>query len=509
MALVYEDQRYTYRDLYDRVVRLAHALRSLGVRAGDRVGVLGPNHPAHLETLFACGLLGAISVPLHARFSGAELTYAINDSACSVLIFMPQVAATVDQIRAGLLVRSYVATSRGPAFALDYEQLLSGASSAPIDRAVGPDDICIINYTSGTTGNSKGVTLTHQNIIYNVFNFLSCSDYVSDDVMLTVMPLYRIGGIGTMLPVFFKGGTIVLLSEFNAERVLELVEEHRVTFLFNGPKQFEAIARSPRFARSDLSSLRWCMCGGDVVPESLIRVYLERGVTFQQAYGLTEGAPLALLLDKSDVLEQMGSAGVTPLFTEVKVVREDLTEVAPGEVGELLIRGPNVTVGYWERPDLNAEAFSDGWLHTGDAVTINERGFVTLVDRVRDAMMLEGHKVYPAQIERVLASHPTVLEAAVIEAPVSGVTKPVACVVARPGVELRPDELISHCAQRLPAHCVPAQIQLVPDLPRNVNAKLMRRRLREMWDELSTARRTDGAPRGRVDAVGAATTTRS
>jgi fatty-acyl-CoA synthase len=482
MALVYEDRRYTYRDLHDRVVRLAHALRSQGVRAGDRVGVLGPNHPAHLETLFACGLLGAISVPLHARFSGAELTHAINDSACSVLIFMPQVAAAVDQIRAGLLVRTYVATSRGPAFALDYEQLLSGASSTPIDRAVELDDICIINYTSGTTGTSKGVALTHRNLIYNVFNFLSCSDYMTDDVMLTVMPLYRIGGIGTMLPVFFKGGTIVLLSEFNAERVLELVEEHRVTFLFNGPKQFDAIARSPRFAKADLSSLRWCMCGGDVVPEALIRAYLERGVTFQQAYGLTEGSPLALLLDKNDVFEQMGSAGVAPLFTEVKVVREDLTEVAPGEIGELLIRGPNVTIGYWERPDLNQEAFSDGWLHTGDAVTITEDGFVTLVDRVRDAMVIEGQKVYPAQIERVLAGHPAVLEAAVVDAPISGVTKPVACVVARPGVELRPDEIISYSRERLPTHWVPAEIRLVPDLPRNVNAKLMRRRLREMWE---------------------------
>jgi fatty-acyl-CoA synthase len=493
MALIYEDRRYTYRDLHDRVVRLAHALRSQGVRAGDRVGVLGPNHPAHLETLFACGLLGAIAVPLHARFSGAELTHAINEAACSVLIFTPELAATVDQIRAGLTVRSYVATRGGPAFALDYEQLLSGASSEPIDRAVGPDDLCIINYTSGTTGSSKGVSLTHRNIIYNVFNFLSCSDYVCDDVMLTTMPLYRIGGIGTMLPVFFKGGTVVLLSEFNAERVLELVEEHRVTFLFNGPKQFEAIARSPRFAGADLSSLRWCMCGGDVVPEALIRAYLERGVTFQQAYGLTEGSPLALLLDKSDVLEQMGSAGVAPLFTEVKVVREDLTEVAPGEIGELLIRGPNVTIGYWERPDLTEEAFSDGWLHTGDAVTITEQGFVTLVDRVRDAMVIEGHKVYPAQIDRVLASHPAVLEAAVVDAPISGVMKPVACVVARPGVEIRLDELISHCAQRLPVHCVPAEIRLVPDLPRNVNSKLMRRRLRELWEEMSTARRAAGA----------------
>jgi fatty-acyl-CoA synthase len=221
------------------------------------------------------------------------------------------------------------------------------------------------------------------------------------------------------------------------------------------------------------------------VPEALIRVYLERGVTFQQAYGLTEGSPLALLLDKSDVLEQMGSAGVAPLFTEVKVVREDLTEVAPGEIGELLIRGPNVTVGYWERPDLTEEAFSEDWLHTGDAVTITEHGFVTLVDRARDAMVLDGHKVYPAQIDRVLASHPAVLDAAAVDAPISGVTKPVACVVARPGVEIGPDELIAHCRARLPAHCVPAQIRLVPDLPRNVNGKLMRRRLREIWAELS------------------------
>ncbi|HET7500969.1 MAG TPA: AMP-binding protein [Kofleriaceae bacterium] len=481
-ALIYQDRRTTYAELHGRVLRLAHALRELGVRPGDRIGFLGPNHPGHLESLFASGTLGAISVLLHFRFSASELVHAINEARCEVVLFTPESAAIVEEIRPALCVRHYVATDRPPAsapaagFALDYEELLARAPATPIDRAVDPHDVAIIAYTSGTTGANKGVVLSHGNLVYNVFNFLSCSDYVSDDIMLTAAPLYRMGGLGTLLPVFFKGAAVVLLADFHAERTFDLVERHRVTILFNGPNQFAQLAASPRFKDADLSSVRFCMCGGDVVPAYLIATYLERSVTFQQGYGLTEAAPLVLLLDKADVLDRAGSAGQPPLFVETRVVREDLADVAPGEIGELVVRGPNVMSGYWEHPEWTAQAFAGEWLRTGDAARRDGDGFIYIVDRVKDAMVLAGQRVYPAEIERVVTGHPAVADCAVI----AHDGAPIAFVVARPASAVVPAELVLHCRRQLAAHLVPAQIHVIAELPRNINGKLMRRTLREL-----------------------------
>ncbi|HEU0031158.1 MAG TPA: AMP-binding protein [Kofleriaceae bacterium] len=475
-AIIYGDQRWTYGELHDRMLRLARALQDLGIRQGDRVAFLGPNHPGHLECLFACGLLGAIAVPLHFRFNASELTHAINEARCEALIFAPESEAVVESIRNHLCARRYIATANAPSFALDYEELLESASTEPLDREVTPDDVALINFTSGTTGTNKGVVLTHGNLIYNVFNFLSCSDYLSDDVMLTAAPLYRMGGLGTLLPVFFKGGTALIIKDFDPDDALAQIERHRVTVLFNGPKQFAQIAASPKFASSDLSSLRFCMCGGDVVPQRLIEAYLKRNVTFQQGYGLTETSPLVLLLDKDDSLTRLGSAGRPPLFTETRVVREDFTDVEPGEIGELVVRGPNVMTGYWEHPEWTEAAFEGEWLRTGDAAKLDDDGFVYIVDRIKDAMWLHGHRVFPAEIEVVLGEHPSVLDCAVV----SEVDAAVAFVVPRPGVEVKPDELVFFCWQRVPSHMAPKQVRFVSDLPRNVNGKLMRRKLREL-----------------------------
>ena len=480
VAVVYDGKHTTYAELADRSLRLAHGLISLGVRRGDRVGIFAPNHQAHLESLFACNLLGAIWVPLHFRFSAPELVHAINESGCVVLIFAPEGAATIDRLRPELGVRTYIATANAPAHTEDYEQLIAKADRAPIDREVTADDICLICYTSGTTGLNKGVVLTHGNMVANVYNVLSRSDYISTDIMLTAAPLFRMGGLGMLTPVFFKGATCVILAGWDADKAIEMIEHHRVSVLFNGPKQFEQIARSPKFATADLTSIRYCICGGDVVSPELIQTYLDRGITFQQGYGLTEASPACLLLDETDVMERNGSAGSALLLNEIRVVREDMTDVDPGEIGELVLRGPNVMKGYWERGDLDEHVFAGGWLHTGDAARLDEDGFVFIVDRVKDAMLLGFEKVYPSEIERVLAGHPAVNEAAVVSYEQGGRERPVAFVVLKAGHKTPVDGLAFFCWQRLSPDRVPSEVRIVTELPRNPNAKLMRRKLREM-----------------------------
>lgn len=505
VAVICEGKQWTYAELSERTVRLAHALIGLGVRRGDRVGFYGPNSNGHLETLFACSLLGAIWVPVHFRFGVREVTHAINQSGCTVLVFAPEGAATIERLRPHLGVRTYVATSAAPANTLDYEQLLAQASAEPIDRGVSPEDICLICYTSGTTGTNKGVVLTHGNMVANVYNLLSRSDYMSGDVMLTAAPLFRMGGLGLLTPVFFKGAACVILPNFDPERALELIEQHRVTILFNGPRQFEQMWRSPKFATADLSSIRFCLCGGDVVSPELIRAYLERGITFQQGYGLTETSPAALLLDEHDVLERNGSAGSALLLNDVRIVREDMTTATPGEIGELVIRGPNVMKGYWEQGDIDDQVFAGGWLHTGDAARMDADGFVFIVDRIKDAMTLGFEKVYPSEIEGVLATHPAVAEAAVIALEQDGRERPLAFVVVRAGHKPTTEELGFFCWQRLPPERVPTEVRVIAEMPRNPNGKLMRRKLRELALAPATkpAATGNGVPRPMVDPAAA------
>lgn len=505
VAIIYKGESRTYAELAERTLRLAHALKDLGIRKGDRVGFFAPNHPAHLETLFACGLLGAIWVPLHFRFGADELIHAINESGCLALVYAPEGQGMVDKIREQLTVRTYIATERSAEYALEYEKLLAEASHEPIEREVTPEDVCLIAYTSGTTGINKGVVLTHANVVINVFNLLSRIDYVSSDIMLTAAPLFRMGGLGLLMPVFFKGATAVILPAYDPDEALELIEKYRVSVFFNGPRQFDQMQRSPRFKSADLSSMRFCICGGDVVPQTLIQAYLERGIVFQQGYGLTETSPAALLLDEKDVMERNGSAGSPLLLNEAKVVRSDLSEVSPKEIGELLIRGPNVMKGYWERGDIDKEVFVGGWLRTGDAATVDEAGFFYIVDRVKDAMLLSGARVYPSQIEKILATHPAVEEAAVIGIEEDGEEKPLAFVCLKADSDARVEEILFHSWKRLPSAWVPTEIRVIKEMPRNPNGKLMRRSLRKLALEQPTTRaKRASAPPSSVNGADAA-----
>jgi fatty-acyl-CoA synthase len=481
-ALVFEDSSWSYGELRDRIYRLAHGLASLGVRTGDRVGYLGPNHPSFVETMFACGALGAIFVPINYRLAGPEIAYILGDAGCDALVYGSELAPTVDAIRSQVPVRSYLAVGEARGQDIDFEALLAGQADEPVDEPVGLDDVCLIAYTSGTTGRPKGVMLTHGNLTWNVHNYLSCVDLQGEDVSLTFSPLYRLGALGvTVLPVLWKGATMVLMAAPREDRALELVWRHRVTVMFGGPDIFASLARASGWAEADLSSVRICVCGGAPVPEPLIRAYLERGIPFLQGYGLTEAASMVLLLDRADMLRKVGSAGTPPLYGEVRVVRPDMTDVGPGEAGEIVYRGPNVMKGYWNRPEATEEAITHGgWLHTGDVARMDEEGYLYIVDRLKDAYSVGGENVFPAEVERALKEHPAVEDAAVVGVPDARTGEMgVAFVVLREGAAATPGELLRFCAERLAEYKVPRAVELVDDLPRNPSGKVLKRELRE------------------------------
>jgi fatty-acyl-CoA synthase len=473
VALIAGNRSLTYSELAGRARRLANGLRTLGVAKGDRVAWLGPNHPAFLETLFAAGLLGAVLAPVNHRLDEAEIDWILEDTKPRVLI--QHYAAGATAVR-GPGSRQ-VAVGGSLEGAAGFEALVAGSPGHAIDETVTLDDLCLLPHTSGTTGRPKGVMLTHGNVTWNVVNLLTCADFRSDDVTIALVPFFRVGGTGVnVLPVLFMGGTVVVPGDVHADGILRLTEQHHVTVGFGNPDILQSLIRSPLWPAADLSGVRFLITGGAPVPEPLIRAYLERGLTLLQGYGLSEAAPVALLLQPEAALSKVGSAGTPPLFVDTKIAGPDGTDARPGQAGELLVRGPNVMAGYWHRPEETAVALTpDGWLQTGDAARPDQDGYIWIVGRVADSFISHGQVVHPGDVERVLLSHPAVADTGV--APVSASGKEqvaTAFVVLVPGAETTEQELLAWCREHLTAHQVPAHLTFAGRLPRNSVGKLIR-----------------------------------
>ncbi len=480
IALTHEGRSWTYAQLHERVNRLAHALRALGVRRGDRIAYLGLNHPSAVETLFAAGALGAVYVPLNARLAGPEIEFVVRDAGVSVLIFGPEHA----ELAGGLSGLSGIARLIGVGG--DYEELIADGDPEPIDEPVELDELCLIMYTSGTTGHPKGAMLSHANLTWNTFNHIIDVDLTADEVALVSAPLFHIAALAqTMLPTLLKGGRAIILASFDPERVLEMIQRERITFMFGVPAMFNFLAQAPGWARADLSSLRILECGGSPVPEPLIRLYQERGLAFLQGYGMTETSPGALYLGAHDSVRKAGTAGLPSFFTDVRVVTPDGRTAAPGEPGEVQVHGPNVMMGYWGRPDETARALSpDGWFHSGDVAVPDEEGYVRIVDRVKDMIISGGENIYPAEIESVLYGHPAVAECAVIGVPDDKwgeVGR--ALVVLRQGVSADAADLLAYLDGRLARYKIPKSVEFVDVLPRNASGKVLKARLRAAVDK--------------------------
>ncbi|WP_405621867.1 acyl-CoA synthetase [Streptomyces sp. NBC_00076] len=476
-ALVHGEQSTDYRTLHTRTTRLAHALRARGVRRGDRIAYLGPNHPSYLETLFAAGTLGAVFVPLNTRLAGPEIAYQLADSGARALVYGPAFQGLVAGLPGNSDVRTYVEVGA------EYEQVLAEAPAEPIDEPVAPDDTCIIMYTSGTTGRPKGAMLTHGNLTWNAINVLVDTDLIADERALVSAPLFHTAGLNMLtLPVLLKGGTCVLVEAFDPEATFDLIERHRITFMFGVPTMFDQVARHPRWKDADLSSLRILTCGGSPVSSPLIAAYQERGLTFLQGYGMTEAAPGTLFLDAEHAVSKAGSAGVPHFFSDVRVVGPDLAPADVGETGEVVVRGPHVMPGYWGLPEETAAAFADGWFRSGDAARTDEDGYVFIVDRIKDMIISGGENIYPAEIEDLLLSHPDIVECAVIGVPDDKWGEvPRAVVVPRADSSLDPDEVLAALAGRLAKYKIPKSVVLADELPRTASGKLLKSRVRKRF----------------------------
>ncbi|HET6393723.1 MAG TPA: long-chain fatty acid--CoA ligase [Blastococcus sp.] len=494
-AIWFEGTTTTHGEFAHRVRRAAAALAALGVTRGDRVAWLGANHPAALETLYACGQLGAIWVPVNARFTAPEARYVLEHSGATLVVHGREHGTTADTLRAQLpAVRHWVAAEEplaGGADSLDWQQLLADAEPVLRDEPVTLDDVCLIMYTSGTTGRPKGAVLTHGNMTWSCLNQILGFDFTPDERTLGLAPLFHIGGLnGTLNPTLLRGGCVVLVRGFDPPATLQVIVEQRVTSFFAVPTMLDAISRQPGFDTVDLSALRTIGAAGAPLPLPLLHTWLDRGVTVQQAYGMTESAPAGTSLDSADAVTKVGSAGKSQFFVDVRVVRPDGTECAPDEIGEVVLSGPNIMAGYWNAPEETAAAIVDGWYHSGDAGSTDEDGYLYIRDRYKDMIISGGENVYPAEVESALLELPEVVEAAVIGIPDQKWGEiGLAVVVPAPGSAEDPEAIRTALRERLAGFKVPRQVEFVTELPKTATGKIRKPDLRNRFipTEESTA----------------------
>ena len=481
-AITFDGHTTSYGELLDWTDRLAAELAAGGVGRGDRVGYLGLNDPMFLITLFAAARIGAVFVPLNYRLTAAELGYILADAGVHTLLADARHAAVAGPVLTGPGVRRALALSAVPGWEPLADLLANrGRLAAPVHPR--SDEVAVIMYTSGTTGRPKGAMLTHGNLFWNNVNALLSFDVSQDDVSLVAAPLFHIGGLNvTTLVTLQKGGQIVLMPAFDPGQALKLIAEYRVTTMFGVPAMFLFMSQVPEFAAADLSSVRFLICGGAPVPETLISRYGQRGIAFVQGYGLTETAPLALVLRADEVSVKVGAAGhaVLPL-SDVRLVDAENNPVAPGERGEICVRGPQVMAGYWHnREATDAVIDAGGWFHTGDIGQADQDGYVYVVDRLKDMVITGGENVYPAEVEAVLYHHPAIAEVAVLGTPHEQWGEAVTAVVAlNPGAALTLEELSAFARDKLAGYKIPLRLEFVDALPRNPAGKVLKYQLLE------------------------------
>jgi len=472
IAVVHGDREQTYGELHDRATRMAHVLAGLGVESGDRVAYLGPNEPAFLETLFGAGLAGAIVVPLNTRLTPPELAYILRDSGTSVLVHAPTHDTHAAELRAE--VPHVLPRARS-------EELLAAAPTTPVDETVEPDDVAMIMYTSGTTGRPKGAALSHANVHWNSVNVLIDVDLAGDEVTLVNAPMFHVAALNqTVLPTMLKGGTVVLDS-FDPVRTLETIARRRVTYLFGVPAMFQAVAGVPEWTDADLSSVRVISSGAAPMPVEMVNRLraLAPDAVVTEGYGLTEVTMAATLgpVHRSGT-RKVGTVGVPVFDTEVRILSPEGTPVAAGERGEVCVRGPQVMAGYHNRPDATADVLVDGWLHTGDIGVLDEDGYLSIVDRIKDMLLYKGYNVYPRELEELLAAHDGVLAAAVVGKPDADVGElPVAFVVPN-GPSVTADDLMTAVNEQVVAYKRLREVRLVDQIPVSAAGKILKRELR-------------------------------
>lgn len=490
-AVIFRDVNLTYRELDALVNAFANALLDLGIRKGERVCLLMTNRPEFLVSWFALARIGAIISPMNPSYKEREVAYQLNDSEAVAIVVQRELLPLVQAVHAQTPALKHIMIVGADQQVHEPQVYTFGhlvrthAPTPPTSPVPAWEDVLTIPYSSGTTGLPKGVMLSHKNVVCNACQSLATARITSQDRMLVFVPLYHIYGIMLIGTASMSGATMVVMERFETERCLQLIQEQRITLLYSVPQVLTPLSDWPQLKEYNLSTVRYTQCGAAPVPPALAYRFQERtNITVMTSYGLTEAAPGTHSNPVYDRrLMKVETIGLPIHDTEQKIVDLETgqIELGVGEVGELIVQGPQVMQGYWKAPEATAAALRDGWLYTGDIGWRDEEGYVTITDRKKEMIKFKGFSVAPAQIEALLLEHPAVADVAVIAKPNEEAGEvPKAFVVLRVGYEQQPaDELIAWVNDKLATFKHVRELEFINAIPRNPSGKILRRILKE------------------------------
>jgi acyl-CoA synthetase (AMP-forming)/AMP-acid ligase II len=497
-AIVFEGKRYTFSQLSERVNRLANGLLKLGVKKGDRVAFLQVNCNQCVETYFAVSKTGAIYLPLNFRAKEKELSYMLNTAEATILLAGDRYLPLVNSIRPEIKsLKHVVSIESKQADMLYYEDIISSSPADEVVTEIDEHDTTMLMYTAGTTGFPKGVMLSHNSFSIYVLENVTPADPESAESNILTVPLYHVAGIQAMMAAIYGGRTLVMERQFEAQEWMELVQKEKANRAMMVPTMLKQLMDHPEFSKHDLSSLKVITYGAAPMPLPVIRKALEvfPGVSFINAFGQTETASTITALgpedhiisgteeEKEKKLKRLASIGRPMSDVEMKVVDESGKTLPPGEVGEILARGPRVMSGYWRDEEKTKKTIDkDGWVHTGDVGYMDEDGYYFLAGRSSDIIIRAGENISPEELENVIREHPKVEDVAVIGVPdETWGEEPRAVVIPKKGVKVTEEEIMEYCRQNLASFKRPRSVIFVDDLPRNPMGKLVKREIREKY----------------------------
>jgi len=482
-AIRFAGDDLSYAALAQKVNQLADSLaRQLDVGHGDRVAYLGLNSPEIIVLLFACARIGAVLLPLNWRLAALEHIDLLNKSEPCVFFVKPEFVGHVDAMRPDIDSAALITFGKADDGWLSYDALLAqGSTTYSPDADPGSDDPVLLCYTSGTTGKSKGALLSNNALAWNAVNATHMHDLTSEDVVLTILPMFHVGGLDIQtLPALHAGATIVIHERFETDAFFEALSRDGITLTLLVPTIMHTLINDPRWETADLSNLRMISVGSTIVPEQMVRTVGARGVPLVQVYGSTETAPIAAYMPFRETNERPASTGKAAMHCEIRLVDEEGRDVPVGEKGEILVRGPNVMTEYWNDPAATRAAFTDGWFHTEDIAHRDSDGYLYVDGRSKDMIITGGENVYPAAVERVLCECAQVREVAVVGRPDDYWGEVVVAVVVPEGVSRDAEKVLSFCDGRIANFETPREVIFVDSLPRNAMGKVEKEALREI-----------------------------
>lgn len=478
IALIFEDKSYTYKQLDQLVNRVANGLQKLGIQRGDCVALFLPNIPEFVISYLGILKIGAVAVSVNVMLKSSEVSYILNDCAAKIVITTGSQSHYIDSVDVPELQHILIAEGKVNK-GISLVQVMANAS--PEARAIETErdaPACIL-YTSGTTGFPKGATLSHGNVISNIYSANRCYRIKPSDRLLLYMPLFHCFGQNAILNSSLNAcATIILQRRFDIEQVLNSIANHQITMFFGVPTVFIRLLNADP-NRYNFESIRYYFSAAAPMPIEVAQSWHSKfGKVIHEGYGLTETSPFATY--NHDLKYQLGSIGTPIENVEMKIVDDNGYQLEPGDLGEIVVRGPNVMLGYWNRPSDTAQAIKNGWFHTGDIGRMDEDGFFYIVDRLKDMINVSGFKVYPTEVENVIYQHPAVAEVAVYGVPdlVKG-EQVFANILLKGDFCVTQEEIIAFCVEKMAAYKVPHTIKFIDSLPKNATGKVLKRLLKQ------------------------------